>query len=273
MGTAFFVGVELKPVDRWAVYAVTARHVIDGTRPRGAVYLRCVPEAGKTRLLECPHDSWKTAAGTDIAIAQIAFNLGDYGLQFLSIEHLATDQFVETWDVGPGDHVVFSGLFAPLFGRQRDRPIMRFGRISMNPEEDISVPSREGVPAYTHRPYLVEARSWSGHSGTPAFIYFTIDRDMFIGDRLNAQLPHPKLLGLVSGHFDVQQQVAFKNDLELQASVATNTGLAMVVPAQKIVDLLQSDGIVEERRRFEEQLEEALRDEDSGGTTLEDPGL
>lgn len=87
---------------------------------------------------------------------------------------------------------------------------------------------------------------------------------MFIGARLTTQLPHPKLLGLVSGYFDVQQQVAFKNDLELQDSVATNTGLAMVVPAQKILDLLQSDEVVEERRRFEKQLEKALRGEDSG---------
>lgn len=127
----------------------------------------------------------------------------------------------------------------------------------MNPEEPITLGPQQGLPQTAISAYLIEARSWGGLSGTPAFVYFTVDRDLFIGDRLLQQVPNPKLLGLVVGHFDINQPVKFKNQTSVGESVPLNAGLSIVVPAQDILDLIQSDEVAEERQVYEQRLAEA----------------
>jgi hypothetical protein len=138
--------------------------------------------------------------------------------------------------------VFFVGLFSEHPGVERNQPILRFGNISMMPGEKLLV--NLGDSSARIRAYLVEARSWGGHSGSPAFVYFPPDR---FGNSISVGMTLPIfLLGLVQGHYDIKSDVKFIGDVE-EGQVAINAGIAAVVPAQEIYDLLMSGEVLAER--------------------------
>jgi hypothetical protein len=57
---------------------------------------------------------------------------------------------------------------------------------------------------------------------------------------------------LVQGHFNIASDVKFLGDLGDQGSgkVSMNAGIAAVVPAQDIYDLLMSEVVVEQRDKL-----------------------
>ncbi len=62
--------------------------------------------------------------------------------------------------------VFFVGLFAQDYGRQQNLPVARFGQISRMPIEPVTFKYPGGVTTKALA-YLVECRSWGGHSGSP----------------------------------------------------------------------------------------------------------
>ena len=74
------------------------------------------------------------------------------------------------------------------------------------------------------------------------------------------------LLGLVSAHFDIAQKVEFSDEyLEEEyyesykkGSVDINSGIAVVIPAQYIYELLMRDDFVEEREAAKARAQENL---------------
>lgn len=203
-GTAFFVGVNVGR-DRWAKYAVTARHVIDGSRPHGPLWMRCVSQDGKKKkLFEYAQDAWWLHPTADVALAPLAIPLEDYDLKFLPVDLFATPEWMKEHDVGVGDRVVASGLFSQYLGSSRDAPLLRFGRIALVPDEPLRIPSQGPLPSMELSAVLAELGSWGGQSGSPVFVYFSVDRDLFAGEALCLQIPNPRLLGLLHGHYTFQ---------------------------------------------------------------------
>ncbi|MFC1908948.1 hypothetical protein ACFLXD_03695 [Chloroflexota bacterium] len=84
--------------------------------------------------------------------------------------------------------------------------------------------------------YLVESRSWGGHSGSPVFIYFPITRKPGVIDFGHQQ--EFALLGLTQGHFDIPKDVIFTGDILGTGEVPLNAGIAVVIPAEKIIETL-----------------------------------
>lgn len=242
-GTAFFVGVPLSETDpRPLVYLVTVRHVIDGTRPYESLYVRVNLKDGKYEDIHAPHGAWLLNPTTDVAVARFTGS-AKYDMKHIPLAHFITDEMVNTQQIymrhyfGAGDEVFFTGLFAEFGGRERYQPIVRHGNIALMPYEDIAVRMHPGSDTRTRiRAYLVEARSWSGHSGSPAFVL------------PGRTLPH-KLLGIVQGHFEVEKDIKFLGDIG-SGTVALNTGIAVVVPAQAIIDTLMTDEFVQEREEL-----------------------
>jgi hypothetical protein len=66
------------------------------------------------------------------------------------------------------------GLFSEHPGGDHNEPIARFGNIALMPAEKVTVDVGDSTAHI--RAYLVEARSWGGHSGSPAFVFFPPDR-------------------------------------------------------------------------------------------------
>ncbi len=245
-GTAFFVNVPLSSsVPRSKIYLVTARHVIDATRPFSSLYVRINLVDGGFQDIPAHPDSWVTHPTTDVAVASVSLPLAEYHLRTIPLEQMLTDEQIASWKFpkfGAGDKVFFVGLFSEFAGRERYQPIVRLGNIALMPYEPIPVrlylDSEERTPI---KAYLVEARSWGGHSGSPAFVW-----PNGIGYRL---------LGLVQGHYDINQKVKFLGDIG-SGEVPVNTGIAIIIPAQAIVDTLMQEELVEYRKELERLLDE-----------------
>ena len=246
--TAFFVGV---PVDNEGsvTYAITARHVVDASRPHGSLYVRINTTSGGFQDFRAPQDAWVCHHSTDVAAIPVGLPSERFDLRTIPFSMLATDDYVIRQRIGAGDDVFFVGLFSEYAGQERNQPIIRFGNISLMPHEKIAVKLNPDSDATTLiDAYLVEARSWGGHSGSPAFIYYPPDREPGGGIVLGGNLP--ALLGLVHGHYEIKQDVAFIGDILGSGKVPINAGMAVVIPAQKIIDTLMQEELVEERNRI-----------------------
>lgn len=248
VATAFFVGVHLGG-DRWARYAVTAKHVLDKARPRGSLWVRAV-RPGRKKLFEMPVEGWSEHPTSDVALVQISIPLEEFGMRFIPTDLFATREWLAQHQVGLGDHVVSAGLFTHYIGPEVDEPVVRFGRISLIPEHPIQVPASGGTPAMTFEAILVESLSWGGESGSPAWVYFSVDRDLFAGQALNPRIPNPRLLGLHHGHYNVPAPLEAPSDDYREALVRLNAGIGIVVPAYSILELLMSEPVAREREEF-----------------------
>jgi hypothetical protein len=258
--TAFLVGVcdtasgrcgEPLPKQPEFVYLVTARHVIEKARATGKpLHIRGSDADGGLVIHELDsYDAWRVSATTDVAILPMP-DVADLAGTCIPLDQFADPGYIEENAVGPGDDVFFVGLFTEHAGSQSNEAIVRFGNISLMPSEPVRLQNADGS-AFSGRAYLVEARSWGGQSGSPAFVWLSPLRDPGVitmpslpGPPGTGPLPLavlPRLLGLVCGHFDIRQDVAFKGDYsDLKASVQGNAGVALVIPASDIEAELQA---------------------------------
>jgi hypothetical protein len=254
--TAFFVGVPIED-NAWICYAVTARHAIDLSQDYGALYLRVNTE-DRYEDVEIPQDAWVTHPTTDVAAARVADSLFDsthpYTPKALSIDRLVTDEFAQEHYIGEGDEVIFIGLFVNYWGADRAQPIARFGNISLGTRGKVPLRLNPAEDPALVDAYLVEARSWGGHSGAPAFVSFTPTRELMTTGRFSQEGLTGMLLGLVHGHFEIRTDVEFIGDITGSGHVNVNAGMAAVIPAQKIRDTLMEKELVEERERLRQEL-------------------
>ena len=154
------------------------------------------------------------------------------------LEMFLSDEIIQQKRIGLGDEVFITGLFAHASGSQRNQPIVRMGNIAMIPSEPI--PTDLG----SIEAYLIEARSIGGLSGSPAFVRETAP----VG------LGTFYLLGLMHGHWDIPPEK--KNDLLMQGEFfgRVNMGIAIVIPAKKILEVLNHPKLVERREELDEKL-------------------
>jgi hypothetical protein len=66
-----------------------------------------------------------------------------------------------------------------------------------------------------------------------------------VGITVNERVPI-FLLGLVQGHYDIEREMKFQGEI---GKVSSNAGIAVVVPAQDIYDLLVSEDVIGAERR------------------------
>ena len=185
IGTAFIVGVPAEPPQHaatapalgtnegWFIhYLVTARHIVSLSRKYGPLFARVHTADGETSFLDFPQEAWHEHATADVAVAVLRMAT-PLDHTTIPIESFELDATVTAHRVSIGDEVFFMGLFSEHPGAERNEPIARFGNISLMP---TLVRVDLGDSTGRQRAYLVEARSWGGHSGSPAFVFFPPDR-------------------------------------------------------------------------------------------------
>lgn len=154
-------------------------------------------------------------------------------------------------NIGPGDEVFFPGLFWPVPGTNKIMPLVRHGNLAMLPDQQI-----QGSDGYADT-YLIEARSIGGMSGSPVFVRETVvlpvKRSDFEADRV---MMHGggkfKLLGLAKSHWDVQESKINDPYVQNDPRHGVNMGIAQVVPARKILEVLNEPTPTTLRRWGEE---------------------
>ncbi len=186
---------------------------------------------------------------TDVAVTPARFP-NKFDGRYIPSGLLATKDFISKNQIAEGDDVFFCGMFQGYPGQQRMQPVIRFGNISLMPHEKVTLRDSKEDSPYSTEAYLVESRSWGGHSGSPTWLYLNPNR--FPGQIVFQQgTPNFVLLGLVAAHFELPQNVDFVGDILEGGTVNINAGLAIVIPAHFILDLLMRDELVEHRQQIE----------------------
>lgn len=148
-------------------------------------------------------------------------------------------------DVGLGDDAFMIGRFVDMDGVDRNLSTARFGSISASL---VPLPAR-GPSKTTSEGYCLDMRSKSGYSGSPVFAYRTPGTNLKltlnrggVPDLTRSMLC---LLGVHLGQFEEN----LKLDRDNKKIVSGASGMTTVIPAWKILELLDNPKLKSERER------------------------
>lgn len=254
-GTGFFVGVKNKEKpDIYAVYLVTAKHVFlkdekDEKSFFPFVFVRINKQSGGAETLRLDlitegtrknvftHDD----PSVDIAVVPALPDQGRYDFKFLPDDFLTTKDEFKKLNIREGSDVFFTGLFTPQFeqdvGDQRNYPIVRFGKVALVSEEKINWGKLNAEL------YLIEGSSYGGNSGSPVYFHLGAEREP---SKLIVGNPVLKLAGVMQGTFTKSKQLTVIETSAIPAYSST-MGIAFVVPAYKLHEILFSDELKKSR--------------------------
>jgi hypothetical protein len=274
-GSGFICGV---PIGKFAhaYYIVTNKHVAAGDH---AGYARITCLDGSEAVIPTPCKGWRFhPAGDDLAVFPVDLPSSSWSIPWNNFA-------AETSNLGPGDDIFILGRFIRTDGTQSDNPVARFGHVAMGGTEVVPNGRGEG-----QRSYLVEALSLNGYSGSPVIAFgmqFQMDKKRGISlaygpPGASNPIPSypgkpgpPLLLGIVWGHFPDKEEVRDRKGEPHPDGlyVQRNSGIACVVPAWKLRELLESEELIEmrnEKKRENEaagqvvELDSATGDETAG---------
>lgn len=237
---------------------VTARHVIVGLqakRPNLPIAVWLNRDGGGRAVINTKPQDWLFHPSDDqVDAAVLAMPIPAEGFDHLAITRkmFAEDELIREYNVGVGDELYFPGLFVPHGGRDRNRPIVRQGTIAAMREEPVDT-DMGPIDAY-----LAEVRSIGGLSGSPVFLHLSdLWRDPpgnDPGDPIPTQ-HEDVFFGLVHGHYDAKSPLTSPLDLE-----AVNMGISMVIPAQRIREVIEQEEIEMVRKKKEPRESPAVMD-------------
>jgi hypothetical protein len=259
-GTGFFVAFTDSVNDDIAhMYVATAKHVIT----RGHSPVVRMNRGDDVDFIELDENAWiPHPDGDDVAVAPLgAVRRSGSPVVGVGMGPFITETEVGIWKLGrdgfgPGDECFFVGRFVNHEGRVKNTPSVRFGTLAMMNDEPIEV---DGI---RQESFLVEARSLSGYSGSPVFVYSSAK--MTAEGEVSAWMSsNVRFLGIDWCHLHSYEQVLNsdrKTPLEPMRWVKQNTGMAGVIPAWKLAALLNEPEV------------QKMRDEERERLTNDEPG-
>lgn len=247
VGTGFVLWIETPESRISHSYVVTNDHV----RCKAPSHVR-LPRFGEhpdhSEALEdvnwTPH-----AKGDDVAVYYLGCRDLKAASALAASKLLTHAQALEARYVGIGDECMMLGLFAPHPGTAKNRPVARFGNVSAVSGEPVFVKAR----GFKQECFLVEMRSHGGFSGSPVFLLPSLS---LRSTPPSYDIERDETLGICCGHMEeptrkvsVPHPCAPGESLEL--TVGDNAGMALVVPAWKIQEVLDLPEVVAARRKAE----------------------
>jgi hypothetical protein len=273
------------------LYAVTNRHVIEGdcsvvrlNKDSGGV------KDGYCSVIPFTPDNWTCINGHDIAVAPIDYKENNKWL-FVSTDRFLTKKIAADFDVGIGDETFTVGRFINHDGRQQNTPSLRWGHVAMMPREVANSDN----PTQSEESFIVETHSISGYSGSPIFVR-PLPTDKLLAQ---SQIPQisptnssvfpqlvskspsglitsrtggPWLLGIhwayLHNWVDEEIMVDGKIMKDTKRKIRVNTGMSAVVPAWHLLELLERDEFVVQRKVEQKKLLERIQRNNDGVTLL-----
>jgi hypothetical protein len=253
--TGFFVSVPSQVRGRY-LYFVTAFHVAKDLAGR-EIHILVNKHGGGTVELLAAEDPpmWylhPTDTTCDLAVTPVLPH-PDMTFNAIRLEHMLTPEDIKKHGIGIGDEVYSVGLFTEIENASKNIPILRHGNIAMMPTEQLQT---ELGYADVH---LIEARSIGGMSGSPVFVRPSgkIRMPTLKGDSMGELLvvqDQTKLFGIIHGHWDVKESDINRYPITQDRKRGVNYGIAIVVPAIKLIETLTRRELMERRMKHEETL-------------------
>jgi hypothetical protein len=256
-GTAFIVVLpsddKSLPEQLGHYYVVTNDHVVEDLPE---VWARINRRSGGSEPFQIPKAQWANHPdGDDLAAAYVRPD-SEYKYIGVNRSMILTPDLQARLEFGPGDEIFFIGRYVDLEGKAHNVPTVREGILSAYPAEPVLNRERNR----RQESILVEARSFSGFSGSPVFVTRAprIQRsDDFDGAPVVVRTSGVEpcyLLGVNWGHYHWHEKVRdpkTHKPLTGHTYVQTNSGMMMVVPAEKLLELLDDPRLVKPRREME----------------------
>jgi hypothetical protein len=233
-GTGFFVG---RPVEAgWQTFIVTNRHVIDKLQ-NPVIRLNKVgteePDlciTNRSRWIDHP-------SGDDLSVYPLDMDIALHRHSFIWEGGFSS---LENHHLGLGSEVAMLGRFVGLSGQLDVRPVARFGSIAQ-PEIFTETNSFKAA----QDTFVIECHTVPGFSGSPVLAY--LPSNAANEEALENPGLGPFLLGVVWKHFGDPEDVLDEKLDRIGALVKGNAGLAGVIPAAKISEIL---GLIDDFASF-----------------------
>lgn len=238
-------------------FLVTCRHVAKALEKFDEFFIRLNTKAGgavdiPVQEIEWtyPPDETVDLAAISLGIDQRHFDIVYYPADRLGIASTKDDPE----KVVCGDPVNIVGLFRLHFGSQRLVPFVHTGNVAVLADSNELIPvidrlTREPVKMEAH---LIEAQTLDGLSGSPVFIHETVGLEGFdLGDGLAPKAyGMVRLLGLYAGSWDGEPGTILAEDRDLRGNVRVPVGVGVVVPGDKILELIREHPEMKEAREM-----------------------
>lgn len=256
VGTGFFVS---EPVADWyAGYIVTCRHCVDPPErdaPVSNITVRLNLRAGGSAELSTTVGDWLLHPESDVAIYPAMPDRRVFDYEHYHARPGATAEFIRDRHVRAGEDVFMTGLLTYHPGETRMLPIIRVGNIAAFPEDRVLL--RTGT---TEHVILVETRSIAGLSGSPVFIHFgdwRRDEEGHLtplGDFPKGYFAGPNwLMGIMHGVYMTEGNDP--DGIGDAVGEPLNTGIGVVIPIERVHELLDHPTLREQRDLFRKKRE------------------
>lgn len=232
-GSGFLVHSQWYDVNgmRDSLFVVTNRHVIQGMKGKDP-HFRVNLKSGGTKVLRTNVQRWVNHPEDD-DISAYEFLEFDEDHDLLALEERAflRPETVEQHNIGIGDEIAMIGRLVEHDGKIRNSPCARFGSISMMPGEGLKAAFKDDQETF-----LVDCWSLAGFSGSPVIVFMP-HQARGAEALLNVQ---SWVLGVNWMHVTEETKVEQSCVLDKPPYVSTNTGVAGVIPAWRIKQLLDA---------------------------------
>jgi hypothetical protein len=252
-GCGVLVGVPCEQIPEVGhVYVVTNAHVAETCR-----VVRYNTQQG-VRIHDLSAVRWYDHPdGWDVSVCPLLLTFFfDDKVAVLRDSLFLTRERMEGIPLRHGDELFMVSRYGDHPGDDSNEPIVRFGTLAKSRPVIVKRPDGD------KEAFLAEMRSLPGHSGSPAFVFF-----YGMAARLGAdepdKLPKPAthLLGIDSFHpaqkrWMKESMPDGKDRVVGTHYVEENSGIAGIVPAWRIAEILDRDELKEDRRKTEEAMME-----------------
>lgn len=238
-GTGFFVGLKIPSMPgKVSLCLVTAKHVLyqtGTTKFVDTIYIRLNKKDGGSDLTGIPvnvEGGNKTVfmhsdPSVDIAIMPGGPDQKKFDFNFIPDEFFLPKEDSAKLKLYEGVEVFYPSLLFLYSGQGGSYPFFRYGRFALITDEKIG---RQGKPTAL---YLIETGSYGEDSGAPVFFFWE-----------GGRAPTLKLAGVIQGTFGDASPIAGNNKISIPFS---NAGIAAVIPANKLYELLVSEELKQKR--------------------------
>ncbi len=259
IGTAFVVSYPVPGEEgSYVPLVVTAKHVLGNLEVvSGRFSLRSGLSTGfveyRLSALRRQGDVWEHhEEGVDIAVFRtLEFERMDY--KGIPIEAIATRETFLELDINATDRIMFPCLLQGFMGTTRNYPVIRDGSIALIPDERVPVVIEIGDREIREdqEVILCDATSIGGASGSPIFLW--------PGPRLREGYFHPGegkilLLGVMQGFYKAKRrELAGHRASWFDLGFEENTGIAIVFPSWRLLEILESEALSERIRKVADE--------------------